>query len=124
MTAHDEARPVYQCMCTDDDEGPGGTDLWLDVPERSFQAMQYRSDVRSRILYTATDYEALCVEVVRLRARVARIEAAARGMRFDVWDVPTEMRAKFDGEERIVVVQAATIEPLRAALNDQGQDNG
>jgi hypothetical protein len=48
--------PIYQCMCTDDDDAAhnqSGKWLWMDVTKDAFEKLKLRSDVRARIVYAA-----------------------------------------------------------------------
>ncbi|WP_354686706.1 DUF551 domain-containing protein [Cupriavidus necator] len=47
---------IHQCMCNDDDDAEhdqSGKYLWMDVSKEAFEALRMRSDVRSRIVYSA-----------------------------------------------------------------------
>jgi hypothetical protein len=48
--------PIYQIMCTDDDdaeEHPHVRDLWMDVPKDAFDKLAKRGDMRTRAVYAA-----------------------------------------------------------------------
>lgn len=68
-TGESGAEPIYQAMCTDDDNGK--EDVWMDVSRDSFEQLSRRGDVRSRIVYaTPPAAEAASATIAGMRVVV------------------------------------------------------
>ena len=107
LRAQTDAKPIYQTMCTDEDEvehDQSSRNLWMDVPERVFKHLKKRQDMRFRIVYTHPAPEAaqtgLPAEVIAWHAaRQAHIDAcAAYNARIEAIRASEEKNPKTFGE--------------------------
>lgn len=120
MSAHDEARPVFLVNTGELDDS--GRELYhVSRGERFPMADNER-------VYTAADYEALRAEVERLREdrNALRSTVAEQEMRLgNEIDRAEAAEASLDDfiEATEHYFNTGETAPLRAALNDQGQDN-